>query len=86
MSTRYIPETSRAGVILRVYCCVVFKFRGNVSVDPFTTAFGTNLTIEEEKVEFPKGRDAIKAYTVSPSVPYSNTIIPAPFVDITTCI
>ncbi|ETI26062.1 hypothetical protein G647_02839 [Cladophialophora carrionii CBS 160.54] len=30
--------------------------------------FGVNLTIEEEKVEFPKGKDNIKAYTVSQSV------------------
>lgn len=26
--------------------------------------FGTNLTIEEEKVEFPKGKDSIKRYDV----------------------
>lgn len=26
--------------------------------------FGTNLIIEEEKVEFPKGKDAIKMYSV----------------------
>ncbi|OCT49081.1 putative glutathione-dependent formaldehyde-activating [Cladophialophora carrionii] len=30
--------------------------------------FGVNLTIEEEKVEFPKGKDNIKAYTVSLSM------------------
>jgi hypothetical protein len=28
-------------------------------------SFGSNLTIEEEKVEFPNGKDNIKAYTVS---------------------
>jgi hypothetical protein len=30
--------------------------------------FGTNLTIEEEKVEFPKGKENIKVYSVSPSL------------------
>lgn len=27
--------------------------------------FGVNLTIEEEKVEFPKGKDNLKMYSVS---------------------
>ena len=30
-----------------------------------TQRFGTNLTIEEEKVEFPKGKDNLKIYIVS---------------------
>jgi hypothetical protein len=45
---------------------LVFIFESFVLTNTYsTTRFGTNLLIEEEKVQFPKGKSNLKKYDVS---------------------